>query len=130
MIIKKFLQRGKTNKQRSFLFGVIGEYISVLYLILKGYTILRWRYKNPMGEVDIIAKKNKTLIAVEVKSRSSQDIKIGDSVYQRQQKRIVKGIKYFVSRHKKFTNYSIRFDVILVGRKFSIKHLQNAWDGF
>ena len=55
----------KTQKQQSYRFGIYGELITIIFLIFKGYQILHWRYKNQAGEVDIIARKKKILIAVD-----------------------------------------------------------------
>ena len=51
--------------------GKKGEQLAIDYLVKKGYKILdkNWRYLK--AEVDIIAKKDSMIVAVEVKTRSS-----------------------------------------------------------
>lgn len=64
---------GKTplNKQQ---LGALGEDLACDYLQKTGYTILarNWRDKSPrrLGELDIIARDGRTIVAVEVKTRS------------------------------------------------------------
>lgn len=60
----------RLKRERS---GRIGEVIAAAWLILKGYRIVKTRAKTPVGEVDLVCKKNGTLIAVEVKSRPTLD---------------------------------------------------------
>lgn len=51
--------------------GDIGEKAAANYLCNNGYQILERKYRRKIGEIDIIAKNNQTLVFVEVKTRSS-----------------------------------------------------------
>jgi len=51
--------------------GRRAEYFAASALVLKGYSILELRYKTPMGEIDIIARRGKLIAFVEVKARAS-----------------------------------------------------------
>lgn len=62
----------ETQKQ---IVGQLGEKIAKNYLIRKGYKIVDQNYRQTWGEIDIIAKKDKTWFFVEVKTM----IKFGDS---------------------------------------------------
>ncbi|MDD2807632.1 MAG: YraN family protein [Patescibacteria group bacterium] len=53
--------------------GAIGERIAKNYLRLRGYQIIKTNFYTRYGEVDIIAKKNKTIHFVEVKTRSNKN---------------------------------------------------------
>lgn len=118
----------KSQKGReAYYFGYFSEWIAVIYLIFKGYRIVGRNFKNPLGEIDIIAKKGDTLIAIEVKSRHDKNSQIGDVVTERQRKRIINGMRWFLSSNPKFTNFAVRFDVVLV-KPFSFPdHLVNAY---
>jgi putative endonuclease len=49
--------------------GRLGEDIACQYLVDKGYKIIERNYRQPWGEIDIIAKyKDGTLVFVEVKT--------------------------------------------------------------
>lgn len=52
--------------------GKIGETIAVNYLRDQGHWIVERNFRTKTGEVDIICKKNKAYIFIEVKTRSSQ----------------------------------------------------------
>ena len=49
------------------------ETFAALYLRLKGWRILARRARVPGGEVDIVARRGRTLAFVEVKARGSQE---------------------------------------------------------
>ena len=109
----------KTQKQQSYRFGIYGELITIIFLIFKGYQILHWRYKNQAGEVDIIARKKKILIAVEVKSRKKEVCQgkfvIDEVLSKSQQFRIEKAMMLFVKcNFKKYGDCALRFDLVVV----------------
>jgi len=49
--------------------GDAGELIAGAYLKRKGYRVLRSNFRTKVGEIDIIAMKQKTLCFIEVKTR-------------------------------------------------------------
>jgi putative endonuclease len=54
---------------RSHREGHGAEWIAALWLMLKGYQILAFRLKGRGGEIDILARRGRTLAVVEVKRR-------------------------------------------------------------
>lgn len=54
---------------RSHREGHAAEWIAAVWLMLKGYQILAFRLKGRGGEIDILAKRGRTLAVVEVKRR-------------------------------------------------------------
>ncbi|WP_187440116.1 YraN family protein [Candidatus Nesciobacter abundans] len=77
--------------------GILYEVFSIIYLKLRGFKILAWRYKTPVGEIDIIAFKKNTVFAFEVKYRKEMEScawVVADLV---QQKRIEKALSWFLN---------------------------------
>lgn len=107
--------------------GIQGEAIAKDYLINKGYTILETNYNSKIGEIDIIAKIDKTIVFVEVKAR--QSLRYGhprEAVnYYKQQKirNVAVGYLKFKGLYEKV---NMRFDVVdILGDE--ITHIQNAF---
>jgi putative endonuclease len=111
-------------KKRAYLKGRRSEWLAALFLRCKGYEILKTRFKTPVGEIDLLARQGKTLIAVEVKSRSSLERAIF-SITPRQQRRIERALLYYLCRHK--VQWSLRFDVILMAPWKWPYHIKGAW---
>ena len=118
-------KNNKTHKQKTYDRGLWAENLAQAYLIVKGYRILEKRYKTKMGEVDIIAKKKKSIIFIEVKSRQTQRQAL-ESITLIARRRIQGAALQYMS-HKKLTDTAMRFDLITVVPPFNIQHLDNAW---
>ncbi|MFT6559487.1 MAG: putative endonuclease [Sneathiella sp.] len=117
----------KRRRQLAVLKGAIAESLAVFFLRLKGYRILARRFKRPVGEIDIIACKGKTLVAAEVKSRTTVEEAL-HSIHTKQRRRISRAMEAFIASHPDMDRLDIRFDVLLVTSfvKFPV-HLENAW---
>lgn len=96
------------------------------FLRLKLYRILHQRYKTPVGEIDLIARRGNLLVFVEVKARN--DLSEGlMAVTARQQQRISRAASSFLAKHQELRDLSIRFDVIVVQPRAIPHHMVDAW---
>lgn len=107
------------NKSISYRYGLFAEYFIIFILIIRGYKILARRYKTKLGEIDIIATKNKNLIAFEVKARRTIEFNT-DIVSKRQKIRINNAMRIFLGNNK-FLDYNILFYIILYKNMFNFK---------
>lgn len=115
------------TRRRAFKKGVIAEYICAIVLLLKGYSILKMRYKTKVGEVDIIAKKGGALVFIEVKARPTLAQGL-EAITPQAQQRIARAASLYVQKHPPYTGLTLRFDVMVWGRKFWPHHLVNAFN--
>ena len=79
-----------------------------------------------MGEIDLVAKRGKNLVMVEVKQRGDMRSAL-EAVTSRNQYRVSQASKHFLSRHPGYAAMNLRFDVIVMGWPFYWRHLDNAW---
>lgn len=112
--------------------GEYGERIAVDFLRANGHRILKRNFKGPRrGEVDIIARHERLLLFVEVKTRRS-DTKIRplDAVDKTKQQLIERGANAWL-KLLKTRNLPWRFDVIEIlleeGEKPKVNHVKNAF---
>ena len=112
--------------------GEYGERVAVDFLRASGHRILKRNFKGPRrGEVDIIARKDRLLLFVEVKTRRS-DAKIRplDAVDKSKQQLIERGANAWL-KLLKTRNLPWRFDVIEVlveeGGLPKINHVRDAF---
>jgi putative endonuclease len=117
--------RSPLNQRRlAYWKGKKGEWLAALYLQLKGYEILEKRYKTPLGEIDLLARKGQILIAVEVKTRNSRE-QASMALTPFQKKRIEKALLFYLAGKR--CALDLRFDVILMSPWKWPYHIQGAW---
>ncbi len=120
--------------------GKYGEDKATKFLKLRGYRILGRNVRFSRNEIDIIAKKRKLIVFVEVKTRSTQaDLysEFGlpsDAVDDRKIARTLRAAADYMSAVKpKYRVLQPRFDIIEVyldkksGKVIKINHLPDAF---
>ncbi len=106
--------------------GLLAETVAAWYLRFKGYSILARRFKTPVGEIDLVAARGRTLIFVEVKHRKSEDA-AAFAIHPRSQARISRAAELYLQRHPSYTGYALRFDALVLTPWGWPRHLPNAW---
>ncbi|MCH8158067.1 MAG: YraN family protein, partial [Nitrospinae bacterium] len=56
--------------EKRLAFGKAGEKAAVAFLKKQGYRILKKNFRTAVGEIDIIAEQGRTVVFIEVKTRS------------------------------------------------------------
>lgn len=115
----------RKNKRKAYVFGYLAEYIAILILIIKGYSILKHRYRTPFGEIDLIAKRFGTVVFIEVKARKGDDAL--ESISKAQRERIINASSLFIAKKRKLSHYTQRFDVITIKPWHMPHHIKDAW---
>jgi putative endonuclease len=117
----------RPERQVAFAFGLSAESRAAAFLIAKGYRIVARRWRSPVGEIDIVARRRKTLVFVEVKARERLD-DAAEAVIVRQQRRIIAAAEAWLASHPDDINSDMRFDVVLVAPKSIPRHIMAAFD--
>lgn len=90
------------------------EDVAVRYLQKLGYRVIERNFLCRVGEIDLVAQHEGSLVFVEVRSRHAKEaIDPIYSVNLRKQKKLVRTAQYYLA--SKFPEYPIcRFDVVIV----------------
>jgi putative endonuclease len=116
-------------KSNSDFTGRLAEILAIIYLSLKFYRILKWRYKTKVGEIDIIAKRGKNLVFIEVKARKTQEL-ARLAITKNSQSRIMNAAQIYTKSKIWAKNCIWRYDAILIARGKLPIHIKNAFGGF
>lgn len=96
-----------------------------------GYRIVTRNYHCPTGEIDLIALDGRTVVFVEVKTRSDREhADPQDAVNSVKQRRLLQSAEAFL-RHTDSQDRACRFDVIAItlddNRNMQIEHIEDAF---
>jgi putative endonuclease len=110
--------------------GTWGEQKAVEYLQNKGYEIVVKNYRHLQAEIDLIARKGKLLIFVEVKTRTGTGYGLPEEfVSYTKSKLVMKAAEGYIFD----TNwqFDVRFDIISIlifpDGGLNIRHLEDAF---
>jgi putative endonuclease len=115
------------KRQRAERGGRRGEAIAALWLRLKGWRIVGRRVRTPVGEIDLVARRGRTLAFVEVKSRASvAEADIALDEYRL--RRVAAAAEALAHRYARAGD-DIRIDAMFIVPRRLPRHLANVWQG-
>ncbi|MEX2618469.1 MAG: YraN family protein [Alphaproteobacteria bacterium] len=106
--------------------GHVAEILCMAWLVLRGYRIVGRRRRTPVGEIDLVARRGRTLAIIEVKARRNRDDAL-ESVSPRQRHRLRRAAEWLIAGRADLAALDIRFDVIAVAPWRAPKHVIGAW---
>ena len=120
-------QHPRPERQIAFRTGISAESRAAAFLIAKGFRILARRWRSPVGEIDIVARRRSLLVFVEVKARENLD-DAAWSVTERQRARIAAAAEAWLAQHPDRRIRDMRFDAMLVAPGRIPRHIIAAFD--
>ncbi len=129
--LKQLLSRRKVSLSRPEL-GKRAEREAALYLRRRGYELIAQDVRSFFGQIDLVFRKGRTVIFVEVKSRTGEEYgSPTESLGARQRKRLIRAGHGFLAK-KGWTESEVRFDLVGVyfdkeGKMVRIEHIPDAF---
>ncbi len=116
----------KTRRRRAYGRGLWAEATAAWFLRFKGYRILARRWRTPVGEIDLIARKGRLVVFVEVKRRALRGAAL-EALTPRQMHRIERAAFAFLQRNAALADCDLRFDLVVVAPGGRPHHIIDAW---
>jgi putative endonuclease len=113
------------SRQEAERHGRRGESLAAWYLWLGGWRILAKRQRVGAGEVDLVARKGRTVAFIEVKWRASSAA-LDQAIDARRLKRVARAAEALAPRFAKAGD-DLRIDVILLAPGHWPRHMANVW---
>ena len=107
--------------------GRRGEGWAALWLRLQGWRIVARRVKTPRGEIDLIARRGRTVAFIEVKARASRaeaDLALDDY----RLRRVAAGAEA-VAHHYARNGDQMRIDAMFLIPRRLPRHVPDVWRG-
>jgi putative endonuclease len=118
----------RRRRRQAWRRGRRAESRAAWWLRLKGYRILARDFRTHVGEIDLIARRGRVLVWVEVKARPSLQ-EAHEAVGARQRRRIVRAAASFLQQRPHLGKLDQRFDVVLIAPRRWPRHISDAWRG-
>jgi len=115
------------NRQVAEARGRKAETVAAWWLRLKGWRIIGRRARVPGGEVDLIARRGRTLAFVEVKQRATQDAAAW-ALDEYRLRRVAVAAERLAPRYAREGD-DIRIDALFIVPGRLPRHLANVWHG-
>ena len=116
------------TRLKAFRRGHRGELLASLALMSKGFRIVARRYRTPVGEIDLIARRGDLVLIVEVKARQSL-VAAMEAISRQSEHRIESAADLWLSRQRDFGRLSVRFDMVAVLPWRWPVHVANVFHG-
>jgi putative endonuclease len=119
--------------RRPLTLGQRGEREAARFLRRQGMLIVARSDRAKLGEIDLVAVEKRTVVFVEVKTRTSHEAgHPADAVDLNKQRRITRAARGFIQRHQ-LHDQSARFDVVAVTwpdvrKPPKIEHFRHAFE--
>jgi putative endonuclease len=115
------------NRQQAEKRGRGAETLAAMYLRLKGWRILARRARVPGGEVDIVARRGRTLAFVEVKARGTSEA-AAFALDRHRLRRVAVAAERLSPRFMRDGD-DVRIDALFIVPGRLPRHLPNVWQG-
>ena len=104
----------RPERVAAFRLGLSAESRAALLLVAKGFRIVARRWKTPVGEVDIVARRRRELVFVEVKARRGDHLGSPEEAITpaKRRKLLLAAQSYLAERGMEQRPY--RFDVVAI----------------
>lgn len=115
------------RRQRAERSGRRAEALAAWYLRLKLYRVLARRYRTPVGEIDLVVRRGRTIVFVEVKQRADEAAGI-DAVSAASRRRVARAAEHWIAAHPAAAGLGWRFDIVVAIRGGGMRHLKAVFD--
>ncbi|BBE33875.1 YraN family protein [Sphingosinicella microcystinivorans] len=107
--------------------GRRAERIAALWLRVKGYRILGERVRTPAGEIDIVARRGRMLVFVEVKARDDET-DASAALEPARLRRVARAANLALGRYMADCE-GARIDALVISRGRLPRHIEGVVDG-
>ena len=115
------------TRQRAEQGGRRAERLAAIWLQLKGWKILGRRIRTPVGEVDLVARRGRTVAFVEVKARATAE-EAGFALDEWRLRRVAAAAEALAHRYARAGD-DIRLDAVFIVPRRLPRHMVNIWHG-
>jgi putative endonuclease len=107
--------------------GLFGEALAAWLMRAKLYRVLARRYRTPAGEIDLIVRRRRMIVFVEVKHRPTETGGI-EAITPTARRRITRAAELWLAAHPDAAGFDLRFDWVIVTPGKVPRHIPSVFD--
>lgn len=118
MTPNQYKQQQYQQRKQAERWGRWAELWVIMLMMMRGYRLIKWRYRCPHGEVDIIVKRGNSLRFVEVKYRRQFSLDMLDQILPNPtaKMRIKRSADLFITSQYRDTIVDVHLDAVIISR--------------
>jgi len=110
--------------------GKLGEDLALRKIRRMGYRCIARNYRCPLGEVDIVAEEDDTLVFIEIKTRRGSSLGYAKEAVNARKQRQLSKVALFYCQENGCADRRSRFDVVAVNLEGDRARIQVIKDAF
>ncbi len=114
------------RRKRAEARGRWAEWLAAWSYRLRGFRVVAARYRTPVGEIDLVVRRGRLLVFVEVKARATLDDAL-TAIGPVQRQRMARAAEAFLCHHPVHVTCTMRFDLIGIQPWRLPHHVADAW---
>lgn len=114
-------------RRAAYVYGLRAELIASFWLRTRFYQILERNYRAHGGEIDVVAKRGRTVAFVEVKARGDLDSALIAITLQKQ-RRFSRAAQRWLVSNPWAVSHTLRADAIYIAPRRLPEHVENAFE--
>jgi putative endonuclease len=116
----------RASRRAAYRLGRWAEGLAAALLVGKGFTILARRYGGKGGEIDLVARRGRVLVFVEVKARGDLDV-AALSITGEKRRLFARAARHYVARHPWAAGLTLRCDAVFLAPWRWPRHVPDAF---
>ncbi len=120
-------ERRRAWRQKAWRRGFRAETLALVFMMLKGYRPLARRYGGKGGEIDLILRRGRAIVFVEVKARDELD-KAAEAISPRKRRVFTRAAANWLMRNPWANELDLRADAVLVAPLRLPRHIVSAFE--
>lgn len=120
-------RRSIAERRRAVRAGRLAEWLAAWMFRLQGFRVLGRNVRTPAGEIDLVVRRGKLVVFVEVKRRPDGGAAL-IALSREQQRRIGRAAQYLQLSGRLGPGVeTFRFDLVAISPRHLPRHLPDAW---
>ncbi len=113
--------------RRSGKVGQRSEWLAIVWLVFKGYRLLARRFGGKGGEIDLVMRRGRLVIFVEVKRRGMMEDALV-SITPKKRRLVAARVRHWLAQNPWAMEHDLRFDAVFLAPLRWPKHVAGVFE--